>query len=274
MFPVTVMAATVSFFLRPLCISISRFHNKIPIIQKPFRSSSLRSLSSLTFPQFQSLSITNSSISNHNDSHPLFLLEKELERDEEQELDSEVEEHGSDGSDIDEDDVGIENGEKGSPVNLGSEVVSGNSEVKQVKLPNLSVKEKKELASYAHSLGKKLKCQLVGKSGVTDHVVSSFLETLEANELLKIKIHKTCPGELEDVVSQLEQATGSVVVGQIGRTVIIYRPSLTKMKAEEKKRESQRVFMRRQSKLKPALMNKAGALSRLSGRGRRGSSRV
>lgn len=50
----------------------------------------------------------------------------------------------------------------------------------------LTIKEKKELASYAHSLGEKLKCQLVGKSGVTDSVVFSFLETLEKNELLKV----------------------------------------------------------------------------------------
>lgn len=50
----------------------------------------------------------------------------------------------------------------------------------------LTIKEKKELASYAHSLGDKLKCQLVGKSGVTDSVVFSFLETLEKNELLKV----------------------------------------------------------------------------------------
>lgn len=50
----------------------------------------------------------------------------------------------------------------------------------------LSVKEKKKLASYAHSLGDKLKCQLVGKSGVTDSVVFSVLETLEKNELLKV----------------------------------------------------------------------------------------
>ncbi|RYR24517.1 hypothetical protein Ahy_B02g058020 isoform C [Arachis hypogaea] len=59
-----------------------------------------------------------------------------------------------------------------------------------------------------------LKTQLVGKSGVTPNVATSFIETLEANELLKIKIHRSCPGELEDVVKQLEQATGSVAVGQ------------------------------------------------------------
>ncbi|XVE93714.1 hypothetical protein REPUB_Repub01dG0218100 [Reevesia pubescens] len=262
------MAATLSFLVRPLCISVTRFHNKIPIIQKPNRSSSLSSFSFLTFPQSQSLSFTKSSNSDHNDNYPLSLLDKELG----QEFDSEVEEHDSNDE---KDDVGIENGEEGSPVNLGLELVAANSEVnnKKVILPNLTVKEKKELASYAHGLGKKLKSQLVGKSGVTDNVVSSFLETLEANELLKIKIHRTCPGELEDVVNQLEQATGSVVVSQIGRTVIIYRPSPTKLKAEEKKKEFQRVYMRRQSRLKPALMKK-GPLLGFSGRGRRGASKV
>lgn len=45
---------------------------------------------------------------------------------------------------------------------------------------------------------------------------------------------------------QLEEATGSVVVGQIGRTVILYRPSLSKLKAEEKKKLVQRAFMKKQ----------------------------
>lgn len=150
-----------------------------------------------------------------------------------------------------------------------------------IKLPTLTVKEKKDLASYAHSLGKKLKCQLVGKSGVTDTVISSFDETLEKNELLKIKIHRTCPGELEDVVKNLEEETGSVVVGQIGRTVIVYRPSITKLKAEEKKKQAARVFMRKQSRFRPASsarnpekIEKRGQTTRLYGRGRRGASRV
>lgn len=48
------------------------------------------------------------------------------------------------------------------------------------------MKEKKELASYAHSLGKKLKSQQVGKSGITDTVILALGETLEKNELLKV----------------------------------------------------------------------------------------
>ncbi|XP_074559957.1 uncharacterized protein LOC141816022 [Curcuma longa] len=99
--------------------------------------------------------------------------------------------------------------------------------------PKLSIKEKKELASYANSLGKKLKSQQVGKSGVTPSVAAAFVETLEANELLKLKVHGSCPGELSDIIKQLEHATGSVSIGQIGRSVILYRPSLRKLQKKE-----------------------------------------
>ncbi|KAF3435776.1 hypothetical protein FNV43_RR22868 [Rhamnella rubrinervis] len=158
--------------------------------------------------------------------------------------------------------------EEAPNMGLGSLSPKGNG----LKLPNLTVKEKKELASYAHSLGKKLKSQLVGKSGVTANVATSFIENLESNELLKIKIHRTCPGELEDVVKQLEEATGSVVVGQIGRAVILYRPSLTKLQAEEKRRQVRKLYVRRKLNDKPILPGK-GARPRPSGHGRRGSSR-
>ncbi|KAG7571615.1 YhbY-like superfamily [Arabidopsis suecica] len=111
--------------------------------------------------------------------------------------------------------------------------------VRSSTLLELSAKEKRKLASYAHSLGDKLKSQLVGKSGVTDSVVLSFIETLEKNELLKVKIHRTCPGELEDMILHLEEATGSVSVGQIARTVILYRRSPTKLKTDEKKKTNE-----------------------------------
>ncbi|KAF0928785.1 hypothetical protein E2562_010662 [Oryza meyeriana var. granulata] len=51
--------------------------------------------------------------------------------------------------------------------------------------PKLSVKERKELASYAHGLGKRLKSQQVGKGGITPSVVAAFNDNLESNELLK-----------------------------------------------------------------------------------------
>ncbi|CAH8392083.1 unnamed protein product [Eruca vesicaria subsp. sativa] len=104
------------------------------------------------------------------------------------------------------------------------------SEITESSPMKLTVKEKKKIASYAHNLGDKLKCQLVGKSGVTDSVVFSVLETLEKNELLKVKIHRTCPGTLEDMILRLEEATDSVAVGKIGRSVILYRLSSTNLR--------------------------------------------
>jgi len=110
--------------------------------------------------------------------------------------------------------------------------------------PKLSVKERKELASYAHGLGKKLKSQQVGKGGVTPNLVSAFSDNLESNELLKLKIHGNCPGELTDVILQLEESTGSIAVDQIGRSVILYRPSTSKMKKRQEVAENARRFAR------------------------------
>lgn len=129
-----------------------------------------------------------------------------------------------------------------------SPLVTKREERLKLEVPSLSVKERKELGSYAHSLGKKLSTQLVGKSGVTPNLITAFSDNLEANELLKIKIHGSCPGELEDVVKQLEEATGSVTVGQIGRTLILYRPSLSKLKVEEKKKQVRKLFLEKQNK--------------------------
>ncbi|CBI38011.3 hypothetical protein VitviT2T_002962 [Vitis vinifera] len=170
----------------------------------------------------------------------------------------------------------VEEEESGGEIAKQEELYESEETVKETSRPvNLTIKEKKELASYAHSLGKKLKCQLVGKQGVTASVASAFIENLESNELLKIKIHGTCPGELPDVVKQLEESTGSVVVGQIGRSVILYRPSVTKLKAEEKRKQARRVYVRKGAIFKPKLPGKLleGQSPRVPGRGRRGSSR-
>ncbi|KAJ1294853.1 hypothetical protein BS78_01G178300 [Paspalum vaginatum] len=110
--------------------------------------------------------------------------------------------------------------------------------------PKLSVKERKELASYAHGLGKKLKSQQVGKGGVTPNLVSAFSDNLESNELLKLKIHGNCPGDLPDVILQLEESTGSIAIDQIGRSVILYRPSTSKMKKRQEVAENAKKFAR------------------------------
>lgn len=270
-----------SYFLRPICTTttttktiLSKSHKTPSQKTNTILFSSFSSLpnspllfSLRSFPFFQKA---------HNHSLTLEELEEEDQKEEEKGegfIDDEIE-NGDKEDDIEGESDNLEL--EDSVVDVAGEGEGSTKEgLKRngVKVPTLTVKEKKELASYAHGLGKKLKSQLIGKSGFTDNVATSFIETLEANELLKIKIHRTCPGELEDVVRRLEEATGSVVVGQIGRTVIIYRPSLTKMKAEEKRQQARRVYVRKTPKLMSVPLSR-GEPRRFSGHGRRGSSRV
>ncbi|GJN19872.1 hypothetical protein PR202_gb07187 [Eleusine coracana subsp. coracana] len=131
--------------------------------------------------------------------------------------------------------------------------------------PKLTVKERKELASYAHGLGKKLKSQQVGKSGVTPSLVSAFTDNLESNELLKLKIHGNCPEELPDVILKLEESTGSVVVDQIGRSVILYRPSSSKMKKRQEVAKIPRRFVKSEEALEERPRASTGKRSFKSG---------
>ncbi|XP_019413623.1 PREDICTED: uncharacterized protein LOC109325618 isoform X1 [Lupinus angustifolius] len=227
-------------FLKPLLLSSPNvLSTRLP---KPF----FTSLSSLHAPPF-STSFSSSSLSVPNTLSPsAFFGENSVENSEEDNIeDDPVEELGeleleTERSNFEDTQLGLESDSTSSPLEKKREVML------KLEVPSLTVKERKELGSYANSLGDKLKTQLVGKSGVTSSVATSFIETLERNELLKIKIHRSCPGELDDVVKQLEESTGSVAVGQIGRTVIIYRPSLTRLKAEEKKKFVRNLILKKQ----------------------------
>ncbi|CAL9021845.1 unnamed protein product [Prunus brigantina] len=253
-------SSSFSLFLKPLLISTTTVSTTPFIPRRRIISPSLPS---------RPLLFCHSSTLSHS---PPALKASLQEAEETQQLEIPEDDDNDNGEEAE---IEIENFDNKENAQVGLESSSG---LKRdgVKPPSLTVKEKKELASYAHSLGKKLKSQLVGKSGVTASVAASFVENLESNELLKVKIHGTCPGELDDVVKQLEEATGSVIVGQIGRTVILYRPSLTKLKAEEKRQQMRKVFMRRKTYSRPTSVEfqKKGERPRTFGRDSRGRTRV
>ncbi|CAB4320425.1 unnamed protein product [Prunus armeniaca] len=256
-------SSSFSLFLKPILISTTTVSTTPFIPRRRIISPSLPSLPS------RPLFFCHSSTLSHSPPAPKASLQ---EAEETQQLEIPEDDDNDNGEEAE---IEIENLDNKENAQVGLESSSG---LKRdgVKPPSLTVKEKKELASYAHSLGKKLKSQLVGKSGVTASVAASFVENLESNELLKVKIHGTCPGELDDVVKQLEEATGSVIVGQIGRTVILYRPSLTKLKAEEKRQQMRKVFMRRKTYSRPTSVEfqKKGERPRTFGRDSRGRTRV
>ena len=72
----------------------------------------------------------------------------------------------------------------------------------------------------------------VGKDGVTANVINTVSDSLEAHELIKISILKTCGEDVREVALDLSAGTRSQIVQIIGRTVILYRESRDKKRIE------------------------------------------
>ncbi len=65
----------------------------------------------------------------------------------------------------------------------------------------------------------------VGKTGITESVIASLDQSLTARELVKVRVQRGCPEAQDEVASALSAATASVVVRQLGKIILFYRPS-------------------------------------------------
>ena len=63
----------------------------------------------------------------------------------------------------------------------------------------------------------------IGKNSLTDEVIAQVAESLEARELIKIAVLKSCVDDLREIANALADATGSEVVQVIGRKIVLYR---------------------------------------------------
>ena len=72
----------------------------------------------------------------------------------------------------------------------------------------------------------------VGKSGVTETMVKTVSDALEARELIKMRVLENSGEAVRDVAEALAEATGAEVVAVIGKCLILYRESETKKKIE------------------------------------------
>ncbi|MBE6691600.1 MAG: ribosome assembly RNA-binding protein YhbY [Ruminococcaceae bacterium] len=72
----------------------------------------------------------------------------------------------------------------------------------------------------------------VGKSGVTETMVKTVSDALEARELIKMRVLENSGEAARDVAEALAEATGAEVVAVIGKCLILYRESETKKKIE------------------------------------------
>lgn len=72
----------------------------------------------------------------------------------------------------------------------------------------------------------------VGKSGVTQAMVKTVSDALEARELIKMRVLENSGEAVRDVAEQLAEATEAEVVSVIGKCLILYRESVNKKKIE------------------------------------------
>ena len=65
----------------------------------------------------------------------------------------------------------------------------------------------------------------VGKGGISDALVKTVSDALEARELIKLSVLETSSSNARETADELSRLTGADVVGVIGRRIILYRES-------------------------------------------------
>ncbi len=72
----------------------------------------------------------------------------------------------------------------------------------------------------------------IGKSGVTETLVATVSDALEARELIKLRVLENSGLSVREAAEALAEATAADVVCVIGTKCVLYRESETKKKIE------------------------------------------
>ncbi|HEV7922305.1 MAG TPA: ribosome assembly RNA-binding protein YhbY [Thermoanaerobaculia bacterium] len=91
----------------------------------------------------------------------------------------------------------------------------------------LTAKQRQFLKGLAHPLSPVVR---VGKGGVSDAVVEETKKSLEAHELIKVRIEVEDSKERRATAERLATATGSHVAAVIGKTAVLFRARAEKSK--------------------------------------------
>ena len=93
----------------------------------------------------------------------------------------------------------------------------------------LTSKQRAQLRSMASTMDTIMQ---IGKNGITEALVATVGDALEARELIKMRVLENSGEAVRDVAEQLAAATDSEVVAVIGKCLILYRESETKKRIE------------------------------------------
>ena len=86
----------------------------------------------------------------------------------------------------------------------------------------LNNKEKQKLRKIAQ--GQRALFQ-IGKDNISDNLIKTISDSLEAHELVKTPLSKTASVAVREAAYDIASATNSEVVMIIGRTMVLYRRS-------------------------------------------------
>ncbi|MFN2441528.1 MAG: ribosome assembly RNA-binding protein YhbY [Thermoanaerobaculia bacterium] len=84
----------------------------------------------------------------------------------------------------------------------------------------LTPKQKKHLRALAHELDPVVR---IGKGRISDPVAAETVRSLEAHELIKVRIEADAGSDRRELAVELANMTGSELVGTIGKIAILYR---------------------------------------------------
>ena len=91
----------------------------------------------------------------------------------------------------------------------------------------LNSKQRATLRSMANGIDTIMQ---VGKDGVTDNLINTINDALEARELIKLKVLDNSAETPRSAAEALAQATGADVVCTVGTKFVLYRESTKKKK--------------------------------------------
>ena len=83
-------------------------------------------------------------------------------------------------------------------------------------------KERSKLRSLAQNLQP---IGQVGKGGISENMIKSFSDALEARELIKISVLNNTEESPRDIAISLEQLLNAQTVEVIGKKIVLYRRS-------------------------------------------------
>lgn len=98
----------------------------------------------------------------------------------------------------------------------------------------MTSKERAQWRARANSLEPVIQ---IGKEGISDNLITQIDDTLDARELIKVRVHlETAPKTPKTLAGELAQALGAEVIQVIGGILVLYRQADEEKIAEKKKK--------------------------------------